>query len=794
MTVRSPLRSRAYSRILFVFVITFVLNVSLRAQAPESPSAVVRKPRAQDLNPPSAPRGLVAEVANCHQVELRWIAPADGTGSGPKAYVVRRSDGGESTLSAGRTTFSDANRVSPSTGLTYTVSAVDAEGNESAASNAVTVTTPACSSNELGVGDFEGTLEVLAEDYAGGKSRTLYFLQTDKGRLPMHFMAKTPEHFLTGTPVHIKAGLVDGALAVTSGDTSIETLALDLSSTSSTSAISGASTTISSVNTFGEQKTLVMLVNFQNDPANRPWTFDQVRNVFSTVSSFFMENSYQQTWLTTAVVGWYILPLDNTNCNTTWIGNYAQSAAIAAGINLSAYTHYVTIFPAIAACPFSGAADIGGNPSQAFINGDLSVGTIAHEMGHNLGLQHSHSLVCNNTGDEYGTTSGPYCFVLDYGDGLDTMGWSSHGFHFNAFQKEVLGWLNNGISPPIATVQTSGTYTLDPYELTGSKLKALKILKSVDATTGYKTWYYIEYRQATGFDSYLATIDPIVLNASNVLNGVLIRTGSDSGRNTSDLLDMTPETYQLYAEDPALEVGKSFSDPLAGVTIIPQWVNGASAGITVSFGTTSCVHTNPSVALSPSVQSAMAGMSLTYNVSVTNNDNSGCSTSSFSLQAALPAGWTAAFGASPLAISPGNSASTTLTVTAPATATANSYSVLVTASSSYSATAAATYSVATGLSTSVTTDATSYSRGSTVTITDSTSSGGTPVANATVTFTITKPNGATLTQTATTSASGQAVYRLRLSKQKDPSGTYQVRAVATSNGASANASTNFTVR
>ncbi|PYS14141.1 MAG: hypothetical protein DMG17_17340 [Acidobacteria bacterium] len=273
MKARSSLWSRAYSRVLFGFVITFVVNVSLRAQAPESPSAAVRKPRARDLNPPSAPRGLVAEVANCHQVELRWIAPADGTGSGPKAYVVRRSDGGESTLSAGRTTFSDANRVSPSTGLTYTVSAVDAGGNLSAASNAVTVTTPPCAGDEQGVGDFEGNLEVSIEDYPDGKSRTLHVLQTNKERLPIQFAGEAPGHLSTGAPVHIKGRLLDGILVVNSGDTDLETLAMAVSSSTSTT----TSTSITNngqfaVNTFGEQKTLVMLVNFQNDAAsNHLW-------------------------------------------------------------------------------------------------------------------------------------------------------------------------------------------------------------------------------------------------------------------------------------------------------------------------------------------------------------------------------------------------------------------------------------------------------------------------------------------------------------------------------------------
>jgi hypothetical protein len=67
-------------------------------------------------------------------------------------------------------------------------------------------------------------------------------------------------------------------------------------------------------------------------------------------------------------------------------------------------------------------------------------------MGHNLGLYHSHSYDCG------ATVLGTSCTSSDYGDTLDIMG-SSSG-RFNAFQKERLGWLNYGSSPPLYTVTT----------------------------------------------------------------------------------------------------------------------------------------------------------------------------------------------------------------------------------------------------------------------------------------------------------------------------------------------------
>src|SRR5579859_114314 len=204
--------------------------------------------------------------------------------------------------------------------------------------------------------------------------------------------------------------------------------------------------------TFGQQNTLVILVNFQ-DNTSQPYTVASAQSVvFGDTSSFDLENSLQQTWLTGNVVGWYTLPMTSTTCDTTSIANYANAAAAAAGVNLANYSHYVYAFPSISACGWWGLGTVGGSPSQAWINGTpFSLKVVGHEMGHNFGLYHSHAWNCGSQ------TLGPNCTSIEYGDTLDIMGNPSAG-HFNAFQKERLGWLNSGSSPPITTVQSSGTY------------------------------------------------------------------------------------------------------------------------------------------------------------------------------------------------------------------------------------------------------------------------------------------------------------------------------------------------
>ncbi|MEH6587518.1 MAG: hypothetical protein V7720_13220 [Halioglobus sp.] len=420
-----------------------------------------------------------------------------------------------------------------------------------------------------------GTLEVLYEDYEGGQGRLKHFLrENDLGPVSLHFEV-APTGLLSGLPVTVTGVLVPdreqkgGAMALHS-DGSVLTLAAKGGKGGGNNG--GTPTPTSSA--LGERRTLVILVNFQDFPSE-PYTREFAEDlILGTTSDYFLESSGQQTWLSGDVVGWHTIPVSSAVCDRSAIALEAEKAAAATGVDIDAYSHRIYAFPQIP-CGWWGLSSVGGNPTTTWITGKLKLGVTAHELGHSFGLYHSQSLDCGDT------TLGSSCTQYQYGDTLDMMGSSSFA-HFNPFQKELLGWLNTPSSPSIETIESTGTYSLESYAGgPGSGPKALKILKSVDPSTGVRSWYYVHARQAVGFDSGFAA-------NTNVLNGVSVLQGTESQRSSSLLLDMTPGSGDsIYLEwiDPALEVGQSFEDPVAGVIITTEWVTDAQAAVNVEFGT-----------------------------------------------------------------------------------------------------------------------------------------------------------------------------------------------------------------
>jgi hypothetical protein len=418
---------------------------------------------------------------------------------------------------------------------------------------------------------------------------------------------------------------------------------------------------------------------------------------------------------------------------------------------------------------------------------------IFHENGHQLGLDHAHWIKFPDTSPQQ--ILGPLAdtgSVAEYGDNYSAMGAGPEGHYAAGHKADRLGWLTAGST--FQNVTTSGTYSIQPYEVQGLGIRALKIQRG-SANPGYYLW--LEYRQPIG--SYDPTLAYAYQPNGNVFSGALIHYESPVTANIDAwgtyLLDFT--IPDMYGDFPALLPGQTWTDPYSDLSL--SVVSATTGGLTVTVnynGAASCTSSAPSVVASPLNPSIYPGQTASYSVSVTNNDTSGCASSTINLGSTEPSGWSTNFSSSSVSLSPGQSTSVTLGKGAPSGTPAGTYAVNMTASNSKTTatdTANATVVTPLSLAVSVSVSRTSFTRPSTVPIVAYVASGGTPASGAGVTFTVTAPNGGASTLTATTGTSGTATWNYKVNPQA-LAGTYSVSAqAALSSGSKKAASTQQTV-
>ena len=417
-----------------------------------------------------------------------------------------------------------------------------------------------------------GELAVLHTDgEPGGGSTDSYALATASGEVEVLFTGAHPTYALEGSVVQLEGTRTpDGSLHVD--------LAAD----------PGALSVLASGGNGGEQlavtsarNVLVMLVNF-SDNRVQPYTAAQATagmfGATGSVDALYRDSSYGLLDLTGEVRGWYELNASSAGCDVYHWMDMAMSAAVAQGVNLASFQHYVLAFPSAGACGWAGLGTLGG--SYTWINtGTFDVAVAAHELGHNLGFHHASSYACTSAGVRVVLSASSTCTgpngAGEYGDPFDVMGGAWNLRQFGAFHKNKAGWLGTS-----QTVTTTGTYALTSASFASTGARALRIARP----NGEELW--LELRSPSGeFDDFGA--------GDAAVTGVTARVAKPGYLVQTKLLDCNPEQSPLSQSfaNAALQPGQSFTDPVSGVSVRTDSVGPLGASVTVTFPAGGAVDT-----------------------------------------------------------------------------------------------------------------------------------------------------------------------------------------------------------
>jgi hypothetical protein len=312
----------------------------------------------------------------------------------------------------------------------------------------------------------------------------------------------------------------------------------------------------------------VIMFNFADD-RRRPYTAEEARRIVFTgddsVNAFLSESSFGRVGLVGDVFGWHTIDESSARCRFERWTEAAREAALQDDDDDDddSYQHYVFVFPQVRSCEWSGMAELPG--TNTWINGELTVRVVGHELGHNLGAHHASALRCVADGRPVAVSD--TCTHEEYGDPFDIMGGGAR--HTSAWNKAKLGWL---AASNLATATASGTFTLTAQEALTAEVQLLRIPWG---RTGL--FYYLELRQPFGsfFDNFGAA-DPAV-------NGISLRLAPDyRSADRSSLIDTNPTTPGF--EDAPLGMGRTFADPAHGVWIVNRGVVAGRATVEVSLG------------------------------------------------------------------------------------------------------------------------------------------------------------------------------------------------------------------
>lgn len=462
----------------------------------------------------------------------------------------------------------------------------------------------------------------VADDFTRHESRTIYkFMPTGAAAaLELHLADATLTERLLNQWLNRRVGLVAlriGRHLLLGDRNKLQLLAFD--GTASGTTDSATTSMASNPTVQGNQNTLVIMANF-SDAAIPCTAADLQSRLFasggSSLNQGYLESSGGLVSFSGKVVGPFAIGYASTGtCDPDAWSAALDSAARAAGVEPSAYARVSYAMPKNASCGWSGLASLGGTPpTRSWVQSCASTGVFTHELGHNLNFNHA---------------STP---TSEYGDYTDPMG-AAMQVQFNAANRVMAGWVP---ASQIADVAAGGSHALSALE--DATATSPRVLRLPKADTSER--YYVSLRQLLGMDANLI---------AGYHNTVTVHRASGT----------MPARTVLVA---ALSPGQAWADPVNGIQVTHQGVTGSVATVAVGMGSQSCSPAAPVLSIAPVSQTAGAGTTLNYAVSVTNRNSAACPNSNFELSQVLPGGFAGTFATSSLTLAPGATASSNWSV------------------------------------------------------------------------------------------------------------------------------------
>ncbi|MBK8477894.1 MAG: immunoglobulin domain-containing protein [Opitutaceae bacterium] len=357
---------------------------------------------------------------------------------------------------------------------------------------------------------------------------------------------------------------------------------------------------------FGEKRVLWIRVDFSDAPG-LPASDQEINDSMAKVSEYFRDVSRDRCSFKTTIVPGAFRLTGTKAALADVVGSesalYAEALALvrrydsahgATGLyDPDRYDRTVVLLPVASPYFWSGLGCVGA--PGLWLNGTTAPGTVAHELGHNQGLLHSHAW--QPTGS---STIAPGDHV-EYGDEFDVMG-TTFSFpvgHFNAKQKAKLGYLAQSETP---TVTGSGVYRIYRHDTRGAAG-----VQAVAVSSGTDYEYWISYRRQSGFRRHIPErrrvgVDLHWDKCPSSFDGTILWGGG------TYLLDSTPVPAG-YTTDAPLAPGETLVDPVYGIAITPIAVGGSEPNhwidVLVVLGDTSGNH-DPTVTLSAPSGALMA--------------------------------------------------------------------------------------------------------------------------------------------------------------------------------------------